>query len=1149
MQLNHKGTLKEIQQLFEELDQIAIHVGDQPAENKPQKKQRSDASLLFGLDGVATGGSPNSGGSLAMRTTTGIRASSIRGALGVSPIMARLKSHHHKLTPFQERIEHILETLASVELFYTRCSWAQIFYHRMMHSKNVISEKTLMRYIELISDYCHFFSSFTNDKKPTMKTAESLLEYLESHMMDPDSSLIGMPPCKEIIAKFLAHEANDLGEHVEFVKRTPGGARHNRGYALSCAGIIIQKGDLIIARVSKGGVSSSSVASPSSTSPPASPTSASPPSSPPKYNHGFEYLRQQNANSNNNSGGNNNNNSTPASPEVVRVASGCAWTTAVVATAAAAAEGRGGKICYCRLASEQIENGAFVAVWVTPDESKVERVKTSSILPFPSEMRPLLGSAKTMQKLVQDSVDEFYQMMNNKIDEQIAVFYDRLGVSDAPALFQRCSTNRATLCDLTSLRSIHATLQQIISGNASSNAESLFQELLDGIDKMAREKISEFMSSHNLVFYLPLKDNSIQQLTTFPFREFARNKLQSFVGVFESAVDQVQLQKRELLSGQTKRRLTEWWLAFIDHRAERLLKANGYDFNAVPEDYIEKAPTNIQNVITNLKIVQSIISPSKTAVGTSSPQYIQRAVSQVRENVYPKIDEFITHAIITLQDQFKLPIHPSLSFDFKAIKEKLDTERKEMEEAMILQIEGLIKDVDYLREMKRIEEITEEKERMEDGGGAVPLALSHVVPISGLFMSCFYRLENELKTVIELWSHDDIASKERRTAIAMTPRSQNLKGGSRIGVNGVKSSSTQTTERTRRFRRRRAVADKMPTLNIGSQRTNSTILPSNVNLTLGDNEKEVKISTQRPSRPPRAFSPPRVEVKSENTFLEEEFVDDDDEEFPDVDELAGIEANPPLIADITKLSISGRNDILIAEDTSRTTDEDKIVRVVSQTYPNGDTYEGEFVNGKRHGKGKYTFSSGDVFEGQHEQGQFSGYGTYRYVNGDVYNGQFKCGVFEGQGVFTGSDYQYMGQFSKDQMCGRGIITYSCGDRYVGEFQNDLRNGRGTYTYANGSRYDGEFVDGEMCGEGTHYYSNGDLYQGTFKNSKYHGQGRIEFSNGDILEGEFRDGEVVDEKGFFGNKEGEEVASFVPRRKATKAEQHLAVLLQKNHKPQ
>jgi len=99
MQLNHKGTLKEIQQLFEELDEIAIQVGDQPAENKPQKKQKSDASLLFGLDGsggVAGGGSPTSGGSLAMRTA-GIRASSIRGALGVSPIMARLKSHHHKL--------------------------------------------------------------------------------------------------------------------------------------------------------------------------------------------------------------------------------------------------------------------------------------------------------------------------------------------------------------------------------------------------------------------------------------------------------------------------------------------------------------------------------------------------------------------------------------------------------------------------------------------------------------------------------------------------------------------------------------------------------------------------------------------------------------------------------------------------------------------------------------------------------------------------------------------------------------------------------------------------------------------------------------------------------------------------------------------
>lgn len=36
------------------------------------------------------------------------------------------------------------------------------------------------------------------------------------------------------------------------------------------------------------------------------------------------------------------------------------------------------------------------------------------------------------------------------------------------------------------------------------------------------------------------------------------------------------------------------------------------------------------------------------------------------------------------------------------------------------------------------------------------------------------------------------------------------------------------------------------------------------------------------------------------------------------------------------------------------------------TYPNGDIYDGEFLNGVRHGKGKYTYGTGenpDKYEG------------------------------------------------------------------------------------------------------------------------------------------------------------------------------------------
>ena len=52
-------------------------------------------------------------------------------------------------------------------------------------------------------------------------------------------------------------------------------------------------------------------------------------------------------------------------------------------------------------------------------------------------------------------------------------------------------------------------------------------------------------------------------------------------------------------------------------------------------------------------------------------------------------------------------------------------------------------------------------------------------------------------------------------------------------------------------------------------------------------------------------------------------------------------------------------------------------------------YVGEGVNGKRHGKGKYTWTTGEKFQGQWATGLREGKGHLSYTVGTVHDGFWK----------------------------------------------------------------------------------------------------------------------------------------------------------------
>jgi hypothetical protein len=100
-----------------------------------------------------------------------------------------------------------------------------------------------------------------------------------------------------------------------------------------------------------------------------------------------------------------------------------------------------------------------------------------------------------------------------------------------------------------------------------------------------------------------------------------------------------------------------------------------------------------------------------------------------------------------------------------------------------------------------------------------------------------------------------------------------------------------------------------------------------------------------------------------------------------------------------------------------------------------DYYEGDFVEGKMHGKGKL-FMNGNRYEGGMADNQMHGYGVCQYSNGDRYEGGYHYG----------------------QRHGRGRIVYNNGESYDGEWENGYMSGEdGVFQYASGARYVGMYI--------------------------------------------------------------------------------------------
>lgn len=177
-------------------------------------------------------------------------------------------------------------------------------------------------------------------------------------------------------------------------------------------------------------------------------------------------------------------------------------------------------------------------------------------------------------------------------------------------------------------------------------------------------------------------------------------------------------------------------------------------------------------------------------------------------------------------------------------------------------------------------------------------------------------------------------------------------------------------------------------------------------------------------------------------------------------------------------------------------------------YANGDRYEGEFFEGKKHGSGQYTWvsvgkseadklvekeiklsyggtvdkSSESIVAAIAAKFQLSLHivtGILEYGYSPCYHGDYVRGKRTGMGIMKNKDATlYKGEFLENKREGQGMFYYLNGDIYSGKWKADKKHGFGTYRFVGGGEYRGEWVNGIFT-QGQWILPDGTYYEGKF----------------------------------------------------------------------
>eukprot|EP01104_Vermistella_antarctica_P014122 TRINITY_DN439_c0_g1_i1.p1 TRINITY_DN439_c0_g1~~TRINITY_DN439_c0_g1_i1.p1 ORF type:complete len:1562 (-),score=421.84 TRINITY_DN439_c0_g1_i1:218-4903(-) len=555
-----------------------------------------------------------------------------------------------------------------------RMTWAEIFYHRMVYAQNVFSGVQMTVYERLCAAYLESMDSKERETRIYGQLAENLLEFCQTHRMDADGAVVGHRPREDIERAFISYvnETNHLFDGYG-----------NRLYDLNPK---LTSQDFLLRKIMTWG----------------------------KMNDTEAIGRQ-----------------VIAFAKQVQVREVTQLQRGDLAIALV-----GKHVQFVRFVGFHQNSDQKVYVHLTPDERNAHVVEAKHVLPLSKDIKDSLKTAKAMNNLVYDDVDEFYKEIKSEVELRFKHFLIQAGVD--LELVDRCRINLVGLPELGKLEATITTLRNLLAlENSSQN--SFFEK----VERFADNRINAFLGRRTSLLFMPNRSNALCDLDSSQFIAIARKKGEMAMETCHTALDQVVIYRREIRSGNRKAELAEWWLNRINDQTDEFLMGLGFDFTNVGEDYLDQPPSTMEPVFQNMQILLEVFD-----VVVDKHHLVEDLVNPLKEEVYSKISEYERSVKVVLSETFSADGWETSSATSLRERFALEVRSGMVRADDMLWIRELLADLDYLEEMRTLETTCLREDK-------AAISMTHVVPITGLIFGRIYRLENETRTVLQHWHSQD----------------------------------------------------------------------------------------------------------------------------------------------------------------------------------------------------------------------------------------------------------------------------------------------------------------------------------------------------------------------------------------------------------